>query len=160
MNADALQSDDPRHLAFMREALALARANAAAGGRPFGAVLVRDGRVLARAVNRILDTGDPTAHAELLAIREAAHALGLTRLESCTIYASGHPCPMCLAAMHLAGIEAAYYAYSNEDGEPFGLSTAAVYAQMALPPALQRLPLRQLRPDAEDGLYAQWAQRG
>ncbi|QCW28693.1 nucleoside deaminase [Lysobacter enzymogenes] len=124
------------------------------------AVLVRDGQVLARAVNRILDTGDPTAHAELLAIREAAHALGLTRLEGCTIYASGHPCPMCLAAMHLAGIEAAYYAYSNEDGEPFGLSTAAVYAQMALPPARQRLPLRQLRPDAEDGLYAQWAQRG
>lgn len=122
-------------------------------------MLVRDGQVLARAVNRILDTGDPTAHAELLAIREAAQALGLTRLEGCTIYASGHPCPMCLAAMHLAGVEAAYYAYSNEDGEPFGLSTAAVYAQMALPPARQALPLRQLRPDEETGLYAQWARR-
>ncbi|MBN7137081.1 tRNA-specific adenosine deaminase [Lysobacter enzymogenes] len=151
---------DPRHLDFMREAIALARANAAAGGRPFGAVLVRDGQAIARAANRIVETGDPTAHAELLAIRMAAHALGLTRLTGCTIYASGHPCPMCLAAMHLAGVEAAYYAYSNEDGEAFGLSTAAVYAQMALPPAQQILPLRQLRPHDEAGLYAQWAQRG
>lgn len=151
---------DPRHLEFMREAIALARANAAAGGRPFGAVLVRDGQAIARAANRIVETGDPTAHAELLAIRAAAHALGLTRLTGCTIYASGHPCPMCLAAMHLAGVEAAYYAYSNEDGEAFGLSTAAVYAQMALPPAQQSLPLRQLRPHDEAGLYAQWAQRG
>ncbi|QWP75941.1 nucleoside deaminase [Lysobacter sp. K5869] len=151
---------EPRHLEFMREALALARANAAAGGRPFGAVLVRDGEVIARAANRILETGDPTAHAELLTIREAALALGLTRLDGCTIYASGHPCPMCLAAMHLCGVEAAYYAYSNEDGDAFGLSTAAVYAQMALPPAQQRLPLRRLLPDGEAGLYADWARRG
>jgi len=150
----------PRHLEFMREAIALARANAAAGGRPFGAVLVRDGQVVARAVNRILETHDPTAHAELSAIREAAQALGTTRLDGCTIYASGHPCPMCLAAMHLCGVAAAYYAYSNEDGEPFGLSTAAVYAQMALPPERQRLPLTRLLPDGEAGLYAQWASRG
>lgn len=67
---------------------------------------------------------------------------------------------MCLAAMHLAGIEAAYYAYSNEDGEAFGLSTAAIYAQMALPPAQQALSLRPLRPTDEAGLYVQWAQRG
>lgn len=160
MNATPSDPADPRHLAFMREALALARANAAAGGRPFGAVLVRDGQVIARAANRILETGDPTAHAELLAIRAAALALGLTRLDGCTIYASGQPCPMCLAAMHLAGVSAAYYAYSNEDGEPFGLSTAAVYAQMALPPSRQRLPLRRLLPQDEAGLYAAWARRG
>lgn len=160
MNANPPDPADPRHLAFMREALALARANAAAGGRPFGAVLVRDGRIVARAANRILETGDPTAHAELLAIREAARALGLTRLEGYTIYASGHPCPMCLAAMHLCGVAAAYYAYSNEDAEPFGLSTAAVYAQMALPPAQQRLPLARLLPPDESGLYADWSRRG
>src|SRR5688572_7088440 len=81
-----------------------------------GAVLVRDGEVIARAVNRIHETGDPTAHAELVAIREAAQALGRPRLDGCVVYASGHPCPMCLAAMHLCGIAAAYYAYSNEDG--------------------------------------------
>jgi tRNA(Arg) A34 adenosine deaminase TadA len=143
--------------AFMREAIALARANIRDGGRPFGAVLVRGGEIVARAANHIHDTCDPTAHAELLAIREAARALGTPRLEGCVVYASGHPCPMCLAAMHLCGISAAWYAYSNEDGAPFGLSTVAVYAQMALPPGAQSLPLRALRPAGEDGLYAQWA---
>lgn len=147
-------STDPMH-----EAIALARENIAAGGRPFGAVLVRDGQVIARAANRIHDTHDPTAHAELLAIREAGQKLGTPRLDGCAIYASGHPCPMCLAAMHLCGISAVYYAYSNEDGEPFGLSTAPVYAQMALPPSQQSLPVRLSRPSEESGLYAEWAQR-
>ena len=145
---------------FMREALALARAHIADGGRPFGAVLVRDDRVIARAVNEIHRDQDPTAHAELQAIRQASHSLGSARLDGCVIYASGHPCPMCLAAMHLCGIEAAYFAYSNEDGAPFGLSTAPVYAQMARPPQDQSLPLRRLRPADEQGLYETWSQRG
>ncbi len=144
---------------FMREAVALARANIQAGGRPFGAVLVRDGQVIARAVNEIHRTQDPTAHAELLAIREASRSLGSPRLDGCVIYASGHPCPMCLAAMHLCGIEAAYFAYSNEEGEAFGLSTEPIYAQMARPPQAQSLPLRQLRSSDEQGLYDDWAQR-
>ncbi len=147
----------PEPIDFMREALALARANVAAGGRPFGAVLVRDGAVIARAANRIHDTHDPTAHAELLAIREAAQRLDSPRLDGCVVYASGHPCPMCLAAMHLCGIASAYFAYSNEDAEPFGLSTAAVYAQMALPPSQQSLAVAPLRPGHEDGLYEDWA---
>jgi len=142
---------------FMREAIALARSNVAGGGRPFGAVLVRDGQVLARAANRIHETNDPTAHAELLAIREAAQRSGSPRLDGAVVYASGHPCPMCLAAMHLCGVTRAYYAYSNEDGEPFGLSTAAVYAQMALPPLRQALAVQALRPEGEGGLYESWA---
>ncbi|MEG7360313.1 nucleoside deaminase [Pseudomonas citronellolis] len=148
-----------QHLAFMREALALARANVEAGGRPFGAVLVRDGEVLARAANGIHLDHDPTAHAELLAMREAGRALGSPRLDGCVIYASGHPCPMCLAAMHLSGVSAAYYAYSNADGEPYGLSTAAVYAQMAQPVEWQALPLKPLRPEDEEGLYGFWREQ-
>ncbi|HEY5781021.1 MAG TPA: nucleoside deaminase [Lysobacter sp.] len=147
----------PPDPSFMREAIALARDNIARGGRPFGAVLVRDGEVIARAANRIHDSGDPTAHAELLAIREAAQRLDSTRLEGCAIYASGHPCPMCLAAMHLCGVSAVYYAYSNEDGDPYGLSTAPIYAQMALPPQTQSLLVRALRLPEEEGLYEQWA---
>lgn len=146
---------------FMREAIAIARANIAEGGRPFGAVIVRDGRAIARAANRIHDSHDPTAHAELLALREAGRVLRSSRLDGCVVYASGHPCPMCLAAMHLCGVTAVRYAYSNEDGEPYGLSTAAVYAQMALPPAAQSLLVAQARPQGENGLYAEWtAQRG
>src|SRR5262245_7295597 len=95
---------------FMREALALAHANVAVGGRPFGAVLVLDGETIARAANYFHDTNDPTAHAELLAIREAAQRLGKPRLDGCEIYASGHPCPMCLAAMHLCGVSTVYFA--------------------------------------------------
>ena len=144
--------------AFMREALTLARDNIQAGGRPFGAVLVHQGQVIARAVNEIHLTQDPTAHAELQAIRQASQVLGRPRLEGCEVYASGHPCPMCLAAMHLCGIERVWFAYSNEDGEPYGLSTAAVYAQMTLAPQQQSLPLRPLKPADEDGLYQQWQQ--
>ncbi|MDI9239477.1 nucleoside deaminase [Lysobacter sp. LF1] len=149
----------PGSLDFMREALALAHANVAAGGRPFGAVLVLDGEIIARAANRIHDTHDPTAHAELLAIRQAAQRLDSPRLDGCEIYASGHPCPMCLAAMHLCGVSAVYFAYTNEDGEPYGLSTRAVYEEMAKPPSRQSLTVLPLRPQGEDGLYAQWADR-
>lgn len=143
---------------FMREALDLARANIQAGGRPFGAVLVYQGQVLARAVNEIHRSQDPTAHAEMQAIRQAAQALGRPRLDGAEIYATGHPCPMCLAAMQLCGIERAWFAYDNEEGEPYGLSTAAVYAQMAKPPQQQSLPLRPLKPAGEADLYRQWQQ--
>lgn len=143
---------------FMREALELARANIDAGGRPFGAVLVYQGQVIARAVNEIHSTQDPTSHAEMQAIRKAAHALGRARLDGAEIYASGHPCPMCLAAMHLCGIERAWFAYDNDEGEPYGLSTAAVYAQMARAPQQQSLPLRPLKPEGEADLYRQWQQ--
>lgn len=144
--------------AFMREALALARDNIHAGGRPFGAVLVRGGQVIARAVNEIHVSNDPTAHAELQAIRQASQVLGQPRLDGCEIYASGHPCPMCLAAMHLCGIERAWFAYDNDEGMPYGLSTTAVYAQMARPPQQQSVALRALKPADEDGLYALWQQ--
>ncbi len=145
------------HEDFLREALALARANIAEGGRPFGAVLARDGEVIARAGNGIHRDHDPTAHAELLAIRQAGQRLGTPRLDGCVVYASGHPCPMCLAAMHLCGIREAWFAYSNEDGEPYGLSTGAIYQEMTRPPTAHAgLRLAALRPPGEDGLYREW----
>ncbi|MNN51310.1 Guanine deaminase [compost metagenome] len=144
------------HEDFMREAVDLARANIGAGGRPFGAVLVRDGKIIARAANTIHLDNDPTGHAELQAIRQASQVLGSPRLDGCVIYASGHPCPMCLAAMHLCGVSEAYFAYSNDDGEAFGLSTAAIYREMARPPMQQAVRLRPLRLAGEEGLYRQW----
>lgn len=146
---------NPSH---MREALDLARENIQAGGRPFGAVLVYQGRVVARAVNEIHSSQDPTAHAEMQAIRQASQVLGTARLDGAEIYASGHPCPMCLAAMHLCGIERAWFVYDNDEGAAFGLSTAAVYAEMAKPAQQQSLPLRPLKPQGEAGLYQQWQQ--
>lgn len=143
---------------FMRRALALARDNIRAGGRPFGAVLVRQGQVLAEAANAIHCTADPTDHAEMRAIRQASAALGSPRLDGCVIYASGHPCPMCLAAMYLCGIEQAWYAYSNEQGQVYGLSTAAVYERLACGPGDPGSGLQVLLPEGEQGLYAQWQQ--
>ncbi len=143
----------------MREAVALARTNVEAGGRPFGAVLVLDGKVCARAVNETHASHDPTAHAELLAIRYACQAMNRLRLDGATIYASGHPCPMCLAAMHLCAVSHALYAYSNEEGAPFGLSSSGIYAQMALSIDAQSLSLRQLRPVGEEDLYTDWQVR-
>lgn len=146
---------------YLEQAVALALANVLEnGGRPFGALVVKDGQILATGVNEIGATGDPTAHAELTAMRRAAQALGSPRLDGCVVYASGQPCPMCLAAMHLTGVKAARFAYSNADGEPFGLSTAQVYAQMAKPLADQALDVaHRPLPQAGEGLYAVWSAR-
>ena len=143
---------------WLRQALELARENAVKGGRPFGAVVVKDGKVIATGVNEILKTNDPTSHAELNAIRQASTVLGAPRLNGCAIYASGQPCPMCLAAIHMSGITSVTYAYSNAEGEPFGLSSAAVYDQLARPLSEQSISARHLPLRFEDGeeLYALW----
>jgi tRNA(Arg) A34 adenosine deaminase TadA len=141
---------------FLCEAIDLARDSVRRGGRPFGAVLVKDGKRIATGVNEIAATGDPTTHAEMQAIRAASRVLGSPRLDGCAIYASGHPCPMCLAAMHLTGITEVTYAYSNEDGEPYGLSTAAIYAQ-PLPEQSLKVAYLSVRPYGEEDLYKMWA---
>ncbi|OCW30156.1 nucleoside deaminase [Pseudomonas aylmerensis] len=145
-------TDDHHHL---QRAIRLAQANVAQGGRPFGAVLTRNGEVLVEAVNEIHLTQDPTAHAELLAIRAASRQLG-ARLEGCVVYASGQPCPMCLSAMYLCGIQRVVFAASNEMAEPFGLSTAAIGQQVGLPLSEQRLPIQHLPDPAMTQLYHQW----
>lgn len=149
------------HEHFLRRAVQLARENIDAGGRPFGAVVVKGGDVIATGVNQILATRDPTSHAELNAIRNASQAIGAPDLSGCVVYASGHPCPMCLAAMRMAGINEVYFAYSNEDAAPFGLSTEAVYAELAKPLAEQSMTFRHVPIHAESGeaLYAQWKRR-
>lgn len=131
---------------FLELAIELAKKNAQEGGRPFGAVLVKGGQVIATGVNEILRSKDPTSHAELNAIRAASQALQSPRLDGCVIYASGQPCPMCLSAMHMTGIKEVYFAYSNEDAEAYGLSTAPVYAEMAKQLNQQSIRIRQERP--------------
>lgn len=143
---------------FLCEAIACAQANVADGGRPFGAVVVRNGGIVATGVNEIHRTGDPTAHAEMMALRAASQQLGSPQLEGCVVYASGQPCPMCMAAMRLAGITAVTYAYSNDDGSPYGLSTAALYEDLAKPFAEQSMSIRHVptRLAQQPDLYAEW----
>jgi tRNA(Arg) A34 adenosine deaminase TadA len=146
---------------YLCQAIELAHANLEKGGRPFGAVLVKNGEIVATGVNEILDTNDPTAHAELMAIRAASQKLGSPNLQGCAVYASGHPCPMCMAAMRMAGIGEVAYAYSNEDGEPHGLSTAAIYADLARPRSEQSLKIRHVPVRLKSGLdlYAEWSKK-
>jgi guanine deaminase len=146
---------------FLREAIELAHANVERGGRPFGAIVVKNGEIIATGVNEILSTNDPTAHAELMAIRAASQKLGSANLEGCAVYASGHPCPMCIAAMRLAGVSEVAYAYSNDDGAPFGLSTAAIYAELARPFTEQSMKIRYVpvRLKSQPELYADWRRK-
>lgn len=144
---------------FLQRAIDLARENVQAGGRPFAALVVHNGEVVASGTNQMLALNDPTAHAELLALRQAGMTLGRTRLEDCTLYASGQPCPMCLAAIRMAGITQVYYAYSNQDAEPFGLSTEAMAETLRVAPQQQPgLTFRQLKPLSEQqpALYRLW----
>lgn len=146
---------------FLEQAIQLAYANVEQGGRPFGAVIVKEGKILASAVNQIIETNDPTAHAELLAIRAASKKLESAALAGCSVFASGQPCPMCMAAMRLAGITEVTYAHSNEDGAPFGLSTADIYADLAKPFDEQSMKIRYapVRLKGKQGLYEHWKQR-
>jgi len=144
---------------FMNEAVALAYDNVEHGGRPFGAVVVKDGEVIARGVNRIQADNDPTAHAELLALRAAGKALNFPRLDGCSVYASGQPCPMCLAAMRMAGIKEIVFACSNAQAEPFGLSTAGIAAELSQPLEKQHWASIRHAPQAAkdaDHLYRTW----
>lgn len=149
----------PHH--FLRAALELAYANVERGARPFGAVVVKNGEMLATGVNEVISTNDPTAHAELMAIRAASQKLGSPNLAGCAVFASGHPCPMCMAAMRLAGITEITYAYSNDDGAPYGLSTAAIYADLARPFPEQSMKITYLpvRLESRVDLYETWKSR-
>lgn len=145
---------------YLSQAIELAHANVEAGGRPFGAVVVSNGEVIASAVNETHLSHDVTDHAELLAIRAAARSHGPEALKGSAVYASGHPCPMYLAAMRLAGVGDVAFAYSNEDGAPFGLSTGDIYAELKRPFAEQSMAISHvpMQPGAGQHLYRRWAQ--
>ena len=125
----------------------LAQDNRAKGAQPFGAVLTRDGKRIATGVNEIVQTCDPTSHAEMQAVRAASAVLKQPRLDGCVVYASGYPCPMCLAAMVNSGIEKVYYAFDNQDAAPYDMSSDAAYAALGL--ALEPTPLPMVRIDTE-----------
>jgi len=124
---------------------------------PFGAVIARDGRIIATAVNQVDDLCDPTAHAEMQAVRLAAKALNSTDLSGSAVYASGYPCPMCLTAMFLSGVKEVYFAYSNEDGAPYGLSAERGYVEIARPIEQREMKLQEFHVrDEGNDLYEAW----
>jgi tRNA(Arg) A34 adenosine deaminase TadA len=122
-----------KHETYLRRALELARIHSAPGTcGPFGAVVVRDGQILGEGWNRVAETRDPTAHAEVLAIREAAGRMSTHDLSGCALYASCEPCPMCLSAVYWARIGAVYYAASARDAAAAGFDDSRIQEELAL----------------------------
>ncbi len=140
---DDRKTDRVSHEALLARAIALGAENVRAGkGGPFGAVVARDGVVLAEGTNVVTATLDPTAHAEIVAIRAACRALGSFQLEGCVLYASCEPCPMCLGAIYWARPQAVWFAAAREDAAAAGFDDALVYAELAVPVAARRIPFR------------------
>lgn len=147
----------PAHMAL---AIQLACENVEQGGRPYGAVIADGPKVVSTGVNRIRETKDPTEHAELNALRAAVRKLANPSLAGLVAYASGQPCPMCLAALRLAGIGAIYFAYSNDESAPYGFSTADLARDLAKPLAEQSIPILHVGSEAFDkNPFAVFAER-
>jgi tRNA(Arg) A34 adenosine deaminase TadA len=150
-----MQDDDER---FMRHAIRLSREKMRDGaGGPFGAVIVKDGAVIGEGWNRVTSSNDPTAHAEIVAIREACRALGSFTLNGCTLYTSCEPCPMCLAASYWARIGRMFYANTRTDAASIGFDDAFFYQQVALPLDRQAMPANRLLAPEARLVFDEWA---
>jgi len=134
---------------FMERAIGLAREGMRGGeGGPFGAVVVRDGEIVGEGWNRVLATNDPTAHGEVVAIRDACAKMGTFSLEGCEIHTTGQPCPMCLGAIHWARIGAIYYGFSISDAARIGFDDSEFFRQFTLAAEERTIPERQLGREA------------
>lgn len=141
----------------MREAIRLARQGMLRGdGGPFGAVVVRRGRIVGRGWNKVLSASDPTAHAEVEAIRDACARLGTHDLSGCEIYSSCEPCPMCLSAIHWARLDGLHQACKGEDAAALGFDDERIVEQLALPREQSCLPVEDLLREEGLALFAEW----
>lgn len=142
---------------FMRRACTLAEKNIAEGGGPFGAVIVRDGRIIAEGVNSVTILNDPTAHAEVSAIRAACASLNNFSLAGCTVYSSCEPCPMCLSALYWAGVSKIYYGNTKEDAEAIDFSDKFIYEELSRRPEDRHLPAIHVRNTGAIRAFEMWA---
>ncbi|MGL4519626.1 MAG: nucleoside deaminase [Phocaeicola sp.] len=147
------------HDELMRAAIALSIENIEQGGGPFGAVIARDGEIIATGVNRVAQHCDPTAHAEVSAIRAAAAHLGSFNLSGCQIYSSCEPCPMCLGAIYWARLDHLYYGNSQYDAQHIDFDDAFIYQELALNPADRKLPTQPLLGQEAIKAFELWEQK-
>ena len=147
-----------QHEDFLRQAARLALEAVEQGtGGPFGALVVREGRVIGAGANAVTSTNDPTAHAEIVAIREACRALSTFSLAGCTLYASCEPCPMCLSALYWARLDTVFYAATREDAARAGFDDAFLYREVARPVGERALPMTCLPSDEALAAFGRWA---
>jgi tRNA(Arg) A34 adenosine deaminase TadA len=142
---------------FMAEAIRMARENISSGkGGPFGAVIVKNGEIIARGANHVISDNDPTAHAEVVAIREACKVLGNFQLEGCEIYASCEPCPMCLGAIYWARPEKLYYGASRHDAADAGFDDHFIYQEIKAEIDDRKIETRQMLHDEAQHVFDLW----
>lgn len=143
---------------FMEAAIALAAENLPTGtGGPFGAVIVKKDKIIGRGKNQVLTLNDPTAHAEVLAIRDACKRLNYFHLEGCELYTSCEPCPMCLSSCYWARIEKIYFAATPQDAEAIGFIDNKIYQELTLPLHNRRIAMQQLMAEKSRKMMRQWS---
>lgn len=141
---------------FMLRAIQLSLEGVEAGGGPFGAVVVKDGVIVGEGKNNVTPGQDPTAHAEIVAIRQACAALGTHDLNGCEIYTSCEPCPMCLTAIWWARIGEIYYANDRNDAQRVGFDDELFYAEIALPPERRSAPMHRMLAEQARQAFEIW----
>lgn len=144
---------------FMEMAADIAEKNIDLGGGPFGAVIVRDGKVVATGANSVTITNDPTAHAEVNAIREACKSLGTFRLDNCIVYSSCEPCPMCLSALYWAGVKRIYFGNTKEDADAIDFSDGFIYRELEKPRVDRVLPCIHIENEKNIRAFQKWADK-
>lgn len=141
---------------FMEEAISLSIENVKNNGGPFGAVIVKDGKVIARGVNRVTSNNDPTAHAEVNAIREASKVLNRFDLSDCEIYTSCEPCPMCLGAIYWARLNKIYFANNKTDAKNIGFDDSFIYDEIEKPFEKRDIPTLQIMRNEALQAFKDW----
>jgi tRNA(Arg) A34 adenosine deaminase TadA len=154
-----MTESDPVALRHMRRAIALACESVAAGGGPFGAVIARGEEVVAEGNNRVTVDLDPTAHAEVTAIRRACARLGRFELRGLTLYSSCEPCPMCLGSIHWARLDGAYFAGTRWDAAAAGFDDELLYREVAAPLEARQVPTRPLLAEEGKQPFAAWLEK-
>jgi guanine deaminase len=141
----------------MHEAIELSRENVRTGkGGPFAAVIVKNGLVIARGTNLVTSSNDPTAHAEIVAIREACRAVGSFQLDECEVYTSCEPCPMCLGAIYWARPKAIYFANTRDDAARIGFDDRAIYDEFSRAHSDRKIPMIQVLREEAQGVFQEW----
>jgi guanine deaminase len=147
-----------REIRFMQMAIAESRNGMERGlGGPFGCVIVRGDEVIAKGCNRVASTNDPTAHAEVVAIREACKAIENFQLTDCEIFTSCEPCPMCMGAIYWARPKIVYYANTKKDAAEINFDDQFIYDELALPMADRKLPIIQIAIGEAKQVFNDWA---
>ena len=148
-----------RDIAYMAMAAELAERNIDAGGGPFGAVIVKDGAVIATGVNTVTLGNDPTAHAEVNAIRSACRKMGVFKLDECVVYTSCEPCPMCLSALYWAGVSRIYYGNTKEDADAVDFSDQFIYREIGKCPESRMIPCIRVKNDRTIKAFEMWSDK-